>query len=153
MLEERPLKTQTVTIDGMVEHVLAGIRRRPTVILGPVVWRPKDDGTLTMHKTFDPVWGRYAIELDDRLWYFVCASGGSGTSRFEVDQMAGPGKAQAITMRAQLRARLTQHRPAVVIHEFADELTMARCCEAVWSSAKAREIRQGIETDRAIHRH
>lgn len=124
---EGTMKAQATLLDGLVNHVLAGTGTHPTVVIGPVVWQPNAGGA-----------------GDDRLWYFVCASGERGTTRFEVDQIVGPGEAAAVKTRALLMVGLVQRRPIVII-DLDSELAMARCCEAVWPSAKATEIRQIIE--------
>jgi hypothetical protein len=133
---QRRLKTQGATLTGIIDHVLRGIEDHPTVLIGPVVRRP-----------FDPNWG--IGTAPDDIWYFVVASGRRGKRRFEVDQLLGPGKAQAQGLRAQLVVGLVQRGHRIVIIDLDDELALARAAEAAWPCAKARQIREGIEADRA----
>jgi hypothetical protein len=133
---KRRLKTQAATLTGIIDHVLAGIADHPTVLVGPVVRRP-----------FEPSWG-IGNPADD-IWYFIVASGRRGKRRFEVDQLLGPGKEQAQGLRAQLVVGLVQRGHRIVIIDLADELALARAAEAAWPCAKARQIREGIEADRA----
>jgi hypothetical protein len=158
IVRRHPLKKMTCTIAVAAEHLLAGTGRRPTVVIGPVVWQPKGDGVFELRREPPPTpWPgitNYLEVAPARRWYFAAAAGGHGQSKWVVDQLVGETEAVTIEMRTQLQLELTRHRVPVVVHVFDNELAMARCCEVVWPSAKATQIRQGIEAeDRARGEH
>lgn len=108
--------------ERIVEHVLDGSPEAGHVVLSPVVWQQ---------------------DADRRRWYFTVASG----SEFRVDQIVADNRTMAERLRKALVVALTRRKP-IVIHDFDDELEMARWCEAIWPCPKTREIRAGIELER-----
>jgi hypothetical protein len=114
-------------IDLMVEHLLADVAGAvPHLMLGPVVWQ-------------------IPAGSDRQQWYFVVGSG--GRDGFWCDQLGGTGKADTAKIREAVRLRLLQS-PPIVVHDFDDELEMAKWCEAIWPCAMTTEIRTTIEAER-----
>jgi len=113
------------TIAGIVDHVLGGCTdEAPIVVIGPLVWRPGDDGK--------------------RLWYFIVASAGPD---FRCDQIGSSDEAFADECRWALITDLAQRRP-IVVHDMGDELQMAQWSEAIWPCPKTQQIREDIEAER-----
>jgi hypothetical protein len=120
-------------IRSFADQVLRGAKQPcPNVVIGPVVWG------------IDP-------GSDARHWYFVVGSTGADPAvPFRVDQLkiAQDDKAQAEWCRAALMVELIQRKP-IVIHEFDDELEMARWSEAMCPCEKTRTILASLERERA----
>jgi len=95
---------------------------------GPVVWRPSD-GTSA------------------RLWYLVVV-GCDRQSEARIDRLVAGTEADTVAMRTGIIAALVAHKPCVV-HDFDDELDMARHAEATWPGEKIRGVREAIEAERA----
>jgi hypothetical protein len=89
--------------------------------VGPVVWVPTD--------------------VRSKCWYFVIGFA-DAAGDFHVDVIVG-----REDDRRALMIALVTHRP-LVVHDFDDELVMARFCEAIWPCAKLTRIRQQIERER-----
>ena len=107
-----------------IAHIRRGLGLSPHVLLGPIVWWP--DG-------------------DRRLWYFAVGSGDA--EGFHVDQISSRQKSLAVEFRAGIYAALMQER-AIVVHDFGDELDMARWAEAIWPGPTTQNIRSNIEAER-----
>lgn len=120
------------TMRDQVERIVAYLRRgqnvSPHILIGPVVWQPKDDG---------------------RFWYFVVATGDGDGAHF--DQLGSPERHLAEELRAALILALIEER-GVVLHDTDDELTMARLAQALWPSEKTSRVRAGIEAEQAAAR-
>jgi hypothetical protein len=119
-------------VGKMITLLRSGDDVSPHVLLGPVSWQPTGpDG--------------------ERQWYFIGISGDRGGAR--IDKLAISGE-QALTeeMRSALFMALVEERP-LVIHDFGDELELARMMETIWPSAQATEIRTAIEGERSGIRH
>jgi hypothetical protein len=116
-----------INTDKIVEHLLDGHEAVPQILLGPVVWEIKQGSDL-------------------RQWYFMIASGGPEGCR--VDQIVADDEAETECLRNALHFRLLQHRP-IVIHDFDDELEMAKWAETIWPSPETRQIRSGIQAERS----
>jgi hypothetical protein len=109
----------------IVTYLRHGRRVSPHIVIGPIVWQPKDDG---------------------RLWYFVVATRDGPRTRF--DQLGSPQKELAEELQSALFVSLI-HERSIVIHSMDDELQMARLCEVLWPSAKTRTIRANSAAERA----
>ena len=96
-------------------------------MVGPIVWEPDNDG--------------------GQRWYFVLASGAREGAR--LDCIKSPKMALVEKFRAALYGALIAERP-IVVHDFDDELEMARWVEATWPSPKTRKIRADMEAEQAI---
>jgi hypothetical protein len=92
--------------------------------LGPLVRQPVNGGSA-------------------KRWYFVAGSADEA-SEFHVGQIIVNGDDD----RFALLAELVAYRP-LVVHDFDDELVMARFCEAIWPCPKASRIRKKLERERA----
>lgn len=101
-----------------------------TLLFGPVAWRPSD-GTSA------------------KQWYFVVV-GCNRTGGLRVDQLNVEDEAETVALRAGVMAALIEHRPCVM-HDFDDELAMARMAEAAWPGAKITRLREQIEAERMSH--
>ena len=117
----------------LANHVLRGTGTPPTVMLGPVVWS-------------------IAPGSDVKNWYFVaCSVGADGQLR--IDQFTAKNDQKlAQEVRAELTVELI-HRKPIVLHDFDDELEMARWCEAIAPSERTRSIRAQLERERAEGTH
>ena len=117
--------TKADAIAQFADFVLHGAGEAPHVVLGPVVWG-LDDGHDTKH------------------WYFVVGSGDAGGA-FRVDQLkiAKDDRDWAEEARGALMMEFFSRRP-IVMHDFDDELLMARFCSDVWPGEKTRRIRESL---------
>lgn len=110
------------TADELAAHILGRVSGAH-IFVGPLVWQPSD-GTAA------------------RVWYFIVAYGNARGEceccRVDVNDEGD---------RWALKAALL--RPRRVLHDFDDELLMARYAEALWPSDKMRGIRKHIEAERA----
>jgi hypothetical protein len=120
------------TMRDQVERIVAYLRRgknvSPHIVIGPVVWEPKDDG---------------------RFWYFAVATGDGDGAHF--DQLGSPERHLAEELRTALLLALIEER-SIVLHDLDDELQMVRLCEALWPSEKTSRVRAGIEAEQAAAR-
>jgi hypothetical protein len=100
----------------------------PHVIIGPLV-------TLTgrHHPSTPPI-------------YFVSAS--ADESGFVAVTVGAADRQDAEELRTAIMVALAR-KGALVIHDFADELEMARRCEAIWPGEETRGIRAAIEAERS----
>ena len=96
-------------------------------MLGPVVWQ-------------------IPAGNDRRQWYFVVGSG--GPDGFRCDQIAFEDEDLATKIRAAIQLRMWQLEKPIVVHDFEDELEMAKWCENIWPSVKTTDIRRSIEAER-----
>lgn len=118
--------TMASQVERFIDEVLRGADPVPHMLVGPVVWQlPENSAT----------W----------QWYLIIGSGGDG--EFWVVRIDCPNKPPAERCRAALYAELMRRRPCVV-HDFDDELEMARWVEAIWPSAETTGIRERIEAER-----
>lgn len=92
------------------------------IVFGPLVWRPSDGGS-------------------SKYWYFIVGSADE-SGEFHCDQIIG-GADDRLALLAALVSR-----PPLLVHDFADELEMARFCEAAWPCAKITRIRKQLEQER-----
>jgi len=114
----------------LVDHVLRGAgSKTPTILLGPVVW------------TIDP-------GSDARSWYFItCAISAEG--QLLIDRLnAKHDQKLAENVRAGLALELIQRKP-IVLHDFSDELEMARWCEVYCPGERSSRIRAQLEREQA----
>ena len=111
-------------ITRSVDHLLDR-RTSIHVVVGPVLWRPKDDG--------------------ERLWYFIVATGDA--NGFRCDQIGCDSQEFASRARAAVIVETAQRRPPLVIHDLDHEVTMAQWCEIIWPSEKTSQIRAAVEAD------
>jgi hypothetical protein len=93
-----------------------------TLAFGPLVWQPSRNGL-------------------SKCRYFIVGSADE-CGEFHCDQIIG-----GEDDRLALLAALVTLRPSV-IHDFDDELQMARWCEALWPCAKITRIREQLEQER-----
>jgi len=111
-------------IGAVADVVLQGEDRSPHVMIGPLVCRDKDH------------------------WYFVI--GGSDRDGFKVDKIAvGDNRQFGEHVRGSIYIELLQRR-RVVLHDFDDELEMAKWCERIWPSDQTSQIRAAMESERAM---
>jgi hypothetical protein len=111
----------------MAAYLVEGSRDH-TLMFGPVVWQPSD-GTSA------------------RRWYFHVVGCGR-TGEVWNDQLNAETEADTVALRNGIKMALIDQRPCVM-HDFDDELEMARWAEAAWPCAKITRIRAGIEAERA----
>ena len=123
----RPTKRDFAAI-SLAEHLLRDAPTTPFVFLGPVVWDIPPGS-------------------DTRRWYFIAGCVIADRPRYDMVTTKGPRKAAERT-RADLMLELI-NRPPAVIHDFDDELGMARFFDAICPSEKTRSVREAIERDRA----
>jgi hypothetical protein len=121
--------TRQDAANAIAKHVTHGAGKAPMIAIGPLVW-----GIETGH--------------DTKHWYFVVASI-SAKGRLRLDQINVPvdNRDFAQEARTDLFAALIGRRP-IVIHDFDDELAMAKWAEAIAPSERTRRIRQGLEQER-----
>lgn len=100
--------------------------QEPHVVVGPVCWELPGGS-------------------DQRLWYFVVIAGGENLWITALQGM--PTSAIAEQARGVLMVQLATGKP-IVIHDFDDELAMAKFCEAAWPSGRITTVRQDIEAER-----
>jgi hypothetical protein len=113
-------------VSAVADHVLRGDDVSPHIMMGPLVWR------------------------DDDRWYFVICGG--DRNGFRIDKIVvGDDREIGERCRSSVHLELLQ-RPPLVLHDFDDELEMAKWCEAIWPSEKTRQIRTSIEEERALWR-
>ena len=111
------------------DHVLRDTGEAPHIIIGPVVWKLSD--------------------RDGRHWYFVVgSSAASGQFRIDCLTIAMDERTVAENTRAALMLTFLERKP-VVMHDFDDELRMAKFFEAVFPCDKTRSIRANLERERA----
>lgn len=117
-------------IAAFADSMLHGTGKAPNVAIGPVVWGI-DDGH------------------DARHWYFIVASIGAKKGELRIDQFKiGPDDRDlAEQARAALSLALLQRRP-IVVHDFDDELALAKWCEALCPGKRSRRIREDLERER-----
>ena len=114
-----------------VAHVLRGTGKPPVVGLGPVVWDIKPGS-------------------DTRQWYFTVASvGAKDDLRIDAFRVAADEKPLADHFRGVMMEGLIRHQANRPLHDFDDELRMARLFEALRPGEKARAIRADVERERA----
>jgi hypothetical protein len=102
-----------------------------TLLVGPVAWQPSD--------------GPSALE-----WFFIVV-GCDWTGEMRHDELFAETEADTVALRADVMAALAA-RPPCVLHDFDDELEMAKVAEANWPCAKITGIRQAIEAERAARK-
>lgn len=105
-------------VEGSVDLV-------PTLAISPVVWEPDGAG--------------------GRRWYFSIAT--NGADGFGADQVCGPTGEAVERVRAGLRFEILGRYRPVVLHDFDDELEMARWCAAQWPCAKSSKILANVELE------
>jgi hypothetical protein len=115
-------------VERLVAYLRCGKNVSPQIVIGPVVWEPKDEG---------------------RFWHFVVATGDGDGAHF--DQLGSPERHLAEELRTALFLALLEER-SIVLHDLDDELQMARLCEGLWPSEKASRVRAGIEAEQAAAR-
>jgi hypothetical protein len=117
------------TLRRFADSVLHGGGDAPTVTIGPLVW-----GIEPGH--------------DTKHWYFIVGSA-DARGNFRTDQLKieKDDKALAEETRAALMLVFIERRP-VVMHDFDDELAMARYCEALWPCDKTHRLRASVEQER-----
>jgi hypothetical protein len=129
MTKPPPGFTRDAAISSFAEHILRGTADAPQVVFGPIVWEPS--------------------QKDGRHWYFPIAStDAAGKFRIDCFRVAEDNRTLAEESRAALMLELIKRRP-VVMHDFDDELRMAKFCEAAFPCKKTRDIRAGIERERS----
>jgi hypothetical protein len=111
------------TLKQMVDHVLRG-SNDVHIVVGPLVWQPSD-GTAS------------------KSWYFVAATSEEGRG-FRCDQIIIPSDADREQCRTSFILALMS-RPPRVVHNMADELSMAKLCETLWPGERITRIREQIE--------
>jgi hypothetical protein len=98
----------------------------PHIVLGPIVWQPAENG--------------------ERLWYFIVVHGSDG-GVCHCDQLGSREKSLTEEFRAAVFMACIPHR--LVIHDFDDELVMAKWVEAIWPCEKSTQIRADMEAERS----
>jgi hypothetical protein len=114
----------TDAFDGFVEYVLEGDDTAPHVFIGPIVWK-------LVGKT--------------KRWYFSVVSGDAND--FRIDAIEADEKHLVEAARNTVYAKFIARKP-IVLHDFDDELEMARWTHAVWPSERAKKIVGAMETER-----
>lgn len=108
-----------------LDHVLAK-SADVQVVVGPVAWQPDGAG---------------------KLWYFVVATA-DAHRQFRCDQLSTDDVDEIESLRRDFILAATTRRP-LVIHDTADELYMAKLCEALWPGERITKVREGVEAERA----
>ena len=127
----KPVKRKQAEVKGdgadvcakVAAYLLAGSVDR-TLLFGPVVWRPTDGTT-------------------SRRWYFMVAACHQAGEMWHV-QLFAETEADTVALRTDVMAALVK-RPPCVLHDFDDELAMAKV-----ACARITDIRQAIEAARAV---
>jgi hypothetical protein len=114
-------ETAAYLLEGSIDRML---------LFGPVVWLPSD-GTSA------------------RQWCFIVV-GCDRTGETRHDQLNAETESDTLAFRAGVMAALIELR-SCVMHDFDDELAMARMAEAAWPGAKVTRLRQQIEAERMSH--
>jgi hypothetical protein len=94
-----------------------------TLAIGPLVWQPSDG---TSNKVHYFIVGSADTEKQFHCERIICES--------EADRFA-------------IYVELINHKP-LVVHDFDDELEMAKWCEAIWPCDKSHRIRKALEQER-----
>jgi hypothetical protein len=81
-----------------------------------------------------------------RQWCFVVASGGPQSFRY--DQISAPGEDLADEIRRAIQLHMMKLAKPVIVHDFDDELAMAKWCETIRRCATTTDIRRAIEPER-----
>jgi hypothetical protein len=111
---------------GIAEFILRDTNS-PHIVIGPATWQPSD-GTA------------------GKRWYCTIAASEAGRG-FRCDQIVlSPDSPQ--DDRGRIIAAFIPHRP-LVLHDMADELDMARLCEALWPGPRITSLRHAVEAERA----
>src|SRR5579859_6595427 len=122
------MRTLETAIGQFANIVLANGGKAPTVAIGPLVWDIKPGH-------------------DTKHWYFHAASADTA-GRFHVDRLTvGNDQRLGEEARSALMQRLIERAP-LVLHDFDDELMMARFCEDIWPCDKTRRLRTSLEQER-----
>jgi hypothetical protein len=79
--------------------------------------------------------------------FLVATADAEGTFRIDQLKVAQGNRQLAEEVRAALMSEFIQRRP-VVLHNFDDELRLARFCETIWLCDKTRRIRAALEQER-----
>jgi hypothetical protein len=107
-------------IDGSIDR---------TLLFGPVVWLPSD--------------GR-----SSRVWRFIVVGCDQRGETWH-DQLGGETESDAVAMRAGIMAALIVLR-SCFMHDFSDELEMAKLAEALWPCDKVSRILKQVEAERHV---
>jgi hypothetical protein len=108
----------------IADHILQGEDRSPHLMIGPLVWKDED------------------------CWYFVIGS--NDRDGFRVDKIVvGEDRPFGEQLRSFVYFEFLQRQP-IVLHDFDDELEMAKWCEGIWPSEQTRQIRAAMESERAM---
>jgi hypothetical protein len=105
------------------------------------------DGSVDRTLLFGPVVSRPSDGTSARQWCFIVVGCDRASGEMRHDQLGAETEAEAAALRASVMAALVALRPCVM-HDFDDELEMAKWAEAIWPCATITRIREGIETER-----
>lgn len=120
-------------IRAFADHVLRDTGTAPHIAIGPVVW--------------DIPAGH-----DQRQYYFaVCSADVAGTFRADCLRIAESDKELAEWCRTALTMEFIARRP-IVMHDFDDELRLAKFCESLWPCERTTSIRTNVEAEFAARR-
>jgi hypothetical protein len=125
--EEGEIKGRAAEIYAEAAAFLLDGSTDRTLLIGPVVWLPSDG-------------------VSARVWRFIVV-GCDRKGETRHDQLGAETEADTVEMRAGIMAALVEHRPCVM-HDFADELEMAKWAEAIWPCDKITRVRERVEAER-----
>jgi hypothetical protein len=111
---------------AIAEHAIE-MATDKTILIGPVAWIPA---------------------AGKRLWRFTIATA-DDKAGFGVDIVGDEDEDLIKAIHRDVELALVQRKTPVVVHVFADELEMARWCNAIWPCEKGSDLVAAIEAERA----
>jgi hypothetical protein len=109
---------------------------------------PADRSAPGLHILLGPVVERPEGHDHDQPFYFVTMGGTERTH--STICIGGPERSLPEEFRTALAADLVNQRP-IVIHDFDDELEMAKWGAAIWPCKKTQRVLDAIRQERAAH--
>ena len=119
--------TSSLNSPAAIAAYLAGRSSEAVFAIGPVVWRPSDG-------------------LAARRFYMTIATGDASGEAYFTEITLGAGLDLDATRASIIFALMRQREPSI-IHDFPDELAMARRCEALWPGEKTTRLRATMEAE------
>ncbi len=143
-------KSKGADIDGLVKLIMKG-NDDIHVVVGPWSWLPADRGNGAKDWYFFVSVSKkgqwYSAKIDDPD-YQPPGAGPTFWLPRRCSRPRGVVQISRLDARSMLKAALVQQKP-VVIHDFDDELAMAKFCENIWPGPRISKVRKAIEQERA----
>jgi hypothetical protein len=112
---------------------------------------PADRTEASPHILLGPVVQRSIGSNDSPEFYFIVTGGAEQTPSTMC--IGGAERSYPDTFRLALRADLVAHAKPIVLHDFDDELEMARRAAAIWPCEQTQRIVADIQAERTAVRH